>query len=103
MQVIRSGDQARFLPTRAALDAAMADGVQRLVFGHIHRHATASVGGGLAHVLPAFDAGAIGFRVDGDGLAAVRFAEGCHQLVPDVPLELLADGRCQPTRIHGGP
>ena len=71
--VIASGDQTRFLPTTAAMDAAMATGAQRLVFGHIHRHAHGQHGAGEYWVLPAFDASGIGFVVRGGQLEPVRF------------------------------
>lgn len=74
--VIRSGDQSRFLPTTAAVTSAMATGVQRLVFGHIHRFAHGHVGGGEYWVLPAFDAAAIGLRCQAGSLAPVRFRDG---------------------------
>lgn len=59
-EVIRSGDQTRFLPTSTALAAAFATGAQQLVFGHIHRFAHDRRDGRPWWVLPAFDAGAIG-------------------------------------------
>lgn len=71
--VIRSGDQSRFLPTAAALDAAFATGARRLVFGHIHRFAHGRHGGGQYWVLPAFDAASIGLQARGDALVPVRF------------------------------
>ncbi|MCR9247071.1 MAG: UDP-2,3-diacylglucosamine diphosphatase [bacterium] len=71
--VIASGDQSRFLPTRAAVDAALSTGVRRLIFGHIHRHARVELAGREVFVLPAFDAAGVGFRIDRIGLAAVRF------------------------------
>ncbi|MCA8952903.1 MAG: UDP-2,3-diacylglucosamine diphosphatase [Planctomycetes bacterium] len=75
--VIASGDQTRFLPTRAAVEAAFAIGVERLVFGHIHRQATGPFGAGRYWVLPAFDAErAVGLRVvDGD-FGPVQFQTG---------------------------
>ncbi len=54
-KVVQSGDPARFLPTEAALNAALAVGVEMLVFGHIHRLAMGLVAGGAYRVLPAFD------------------------------------------------
>ncbi|MCB9887742.1 MAG: UDP-2,3-diacylglucosamine diphosphatase [Planctomycetes bacterium] len=74
--VIASGDQSRFLPTAAAVAAAFADGVQQLVFGHIHRHATGEVGGGRYRVLPAFDQDGVGLLADDRGLRPVRFLPG---------------------------
>lgn len=74
--VIASGDQSRFLPTRSAIAAAFAAGVERLVFGHIHRHATGPFGDDDARywVLPAFDGeAAVGFRSDATGFGPVRF------------------------------
>jgi UDP-2,3-diacylglucosamine hydrolase len=78
--MIARGDQDRFLPTAAAVDAAIATGVRRLVFGHIHRHARGRHGAGEYHVLPAFDAESIvlvaadgelqPFRIDADAAAA---------------------------------
>ncbi len=73
-QVIASGDQSRFLPTRAAVDATFQTGARRLVFGHIHRLATATLPTGQeTFVLPAFDATATGYRVDRSGITPVRF------------------------------
>jgi len=76
-QVIRAGDQTRFLPSERAVAAAFATGAERLVFGHIHRHAAGSFGDGRGqrryHVLPAFDATATGLWVAADGARPVRF------------------------------
>lgn len=74
--VIATGDQSRFLPTGRAIEAAFADGVQQLVFGHIHRHAKGTVEGGCYRVLPAFDAGGVGLLASASGLAPVRFLAG---------------------------
>ncbi len=75
-KVIASGDQARFLPTAWAVDAAFIDGVQQLVFGHIHRHAAGAAGGGRYRVLPAFDQDGVGLLADAQGLRPVRFLPG---------------------------
>lgn len=70
--VIRSGDQTRFLPSAAAVDAAFATGAARLVFGHVHRFAWGRRGAGEYRVLPAFDADPIGVAVDAAGWRPVR-------------------------------
>lgn len=75
-KVVGSGDQARFLPTTAAVDAAYATGARQLVFGHIHRFAHGRHGGGEYWVLPAFDATATGLFASAKGLAPVRFLAG---------------------------
>jgi len=74
--VIASGDQTRFLPTQAAIDAAFATGVQRLVFGHIHRLAQGVHRGGEYRILPAFDEHGIGLCVRHGAMSAGRFAAG---------------------------
>ncbi len=74
--VIASGDQARFLPTQAAVGAAFATGVQRLVFGHIHRLAQGAHHGGEYRILPAFDEHGIGLRVRDGAMIAGRFGAG---------------------------
>lgn len=86
-RVVATGDQTRFLPTRQALAAAFATGVQQVVFGHIHRHAAGSFGGGCYRVLPAFDASGIGLCLAGDQLQPVRFpaAGGAPEPVPEPP------------------
>ena len=68
--VIQAGDQSRFLPTREALAAALATGVDLLVFGHIHRLAMGTVAGGSYRVLPAFDEAGVCLHA-GEGLAYV--------------------------------
>ncbi|MBL8754202.1 MAG: UDP-2,3-diacylglucosamine diphosphatase [Planctomycetes bacterium] len=73
--VIASGDQSRFLPTQAAVAAAFAVGVRRLVFGHIHRHAHGAFGDGDYWILPAFDEAGVGLRVD-TAVAPLAFAPG---------------------------
>lgn len=82
--VIQSGDQTRFLPSRRAIDAAFATGVQRLVFGHIHRHARGlaptSDGAAEYHVLPAFDVDGVGLMIGPDGWHPMRFRQ-----TPDDP------------------
>ncbi|MBL8748393.1 MAG: metallophosphoesterase [Planctomycetes bacterium] len=74
--VVRFGDQTRFLPTGAAIDAAFGTGVQRLVFGHIHRFAHGRRGAGEYWVLPAFDEAATGLLLRGGGVEPVRFSRG---------------------------
>ncbi|MFO0277608.1 MAG: hypothetical protein ACK533_10040, partial [Planctomycetota bacterium] len=74
--VIAAGDQARFLPTAAAVDAAFATGVARRVFGHIHRFSCGRRGDGAYRVLPAFDADPVGLAIDPAGWRAVRFLRG---------------------------
>ncbi len=54
-RVVSSGDQGRFLPTRAAVTQALAVGASRVVFGHIHRMAKGMAPGGESWTLPAFD------------------------------------------------
>jgi UDP-2,3-diacylglucosamine hydrolase len=85
--VIAAGDQARFLPTRAALAAAFATGVRRLVFGHIHRHAHGPFADGDYWVLPAFDTGGVGLRIDAS-VASVAFAPGSAPTRVDEPPSL---------------
>jgi len=82
--VIASGDQARFLPTRAALDAALAAGVDRVVFGHIHRLARGALATGEYLVLPAFDRAGVLWLADSDG---ERFLDGggAAPLLADAP------------------
>lgn len=81
--VIRRGDQTRFLPTAAAVDAAFATGARRLVFGHIHRFAHGRRDGGEYWVLPAFDAAATGLLARGGKLVPVRFdAAGLGEELP---------------------
>jgi UDP-2,3-diacylglucosamine hydrolase len=75
-QVIAAGDQTRFLPTAASLSAAFAIGVRRLVFGHIHRHASGSIGAGEYRVLPAFDATATGLWLESGQATSVRCVSG---------------------------
>jgi len=62
-EVIQSGDQSRFLPSKRAVAEAFGLGVDRLIFGHIHRHARGPFLDGSYHVLPAFDATAVGLIV----------------------------------------
>ncbi len=75
-QVVASGDQSRFLPTGDAVAQAFANGVERLVFGHIHRRCEGTVGGGGYRVLPAFDGTGVGLLADGEGLHWVEVAGG---------------------------
>jgi UDP-2,3-diacylglucosamine hydrolase len=77
-EVIRSGDQTRFLPSERAVAAAVADGVGRLVFGHIHRHAQGHVGAAEYRVLPAFDERSVGLVVGPGSCEPVRFASGAE-------------------------
>ena len=94
--VIAAGDQARFLPTAAAVDAAFATGVARLVFGHIHRFSSGRRGDGAYRVLPAFDADPVGIAIDPAGWRAVRFHRGGR-------LEPVADpGPCPLAERAGG-
>lgn len=82
-EVVRTGDQSRFLPTLAAVAAAFAGGAERLVFGHIHRFAHGRHAGGEYWVLPAFDEASVGLVTRGRDLVPVRFdAAG---LAGDVP------------------
>jgi UDP-2,3-diacylglucosamine hydrolase len=71
--VIHSGDQTRFLPSQRAMATAFASGAQRLVFGHIHRHARGSFGEGHYHVLPAFDVAGVGLLVTERDWLPVKF------------------------------
>ncbi|MCA8973674.1 MAG: metallophosphoesterase [Planctomycetes bacterium] len=75
-EVIAGGDQTRFLPTSSALCEALSGGVERVVFGHIHRHATVAVGGRQAFVLPAFDSTPAGYLTAAAVISAVRFDGG---------------------------
>lgn len=79
--VIHSGDQTRFLPSERAMTTAFAAGMQRLVFGHIHRHARGPFQGGVYHVLPAFDAGGVGLMVNGQGWQPMSFESGSERAV----------------------
>jgi len=72
--VIQSGDQTRFLPSKRAVAEAFGIGVERLIFGHIHRHARGGFEAGAYHVLPAFDADRVGLEVSPGGWQPVRFA-----------------------------
>ena len=84
--VIRSGDQSRFLPTTAAIASAMAVGVPRLVFGHIHRFAHGVAAGGEYWVLPAFDASAVGLRCLAGVCEPVHFGAGsCDAIAAPAP------------------
>jgi UDP-2,3-diacylglucosamine hydrolase len=74
--VIASGDQGRFLPTVAALDAVAASGARRVVFGHIHRSAHGHHGALEYRVLPAFDATGTGLSISADAVTAVAFGPG---------------------------
>ncbi|MEO6593570.1 MAG: hypothetical protein ABIP94_02320 [Planctomycetota bacterium] len=74
-KVVAGGDQARFLPTVGAVRGAFAMGVDRLVFGHIHRHAHGVHEGGDYWVLPAFDATGIGLLARDGALSAVHFQD----------------------------
>lgn len=85
-EVIRSGDQTRFLPSHRAVAAAVADGVERLVFGHIHRHAAGREGAAEYRVLPAFDERAVGLVVGPGRCQSVRF-EGAGEPAPVPPPE----------------
>jgi UDP-2,3-diacylglucosamine hydrolase len=67
-RVIRSGDQQRFDPTVAAVDAVFASGAELLVFGHIHRPSHGHHGSGEYWVLPAFDEAGICLAADADAL-----------------------------------
>lgn len=68
--VIQGGDQSRFLPPREAIAAALATGVDLLVFGHIHRLAQGRIGAASYRVLPAFDEAGVCLRAD-EGVAFV--------------------------------
>lgn len=82
--VIQRGDPQRFLPTTAAVAAAFAGGVQRLVFGHIHRSSHGRFGAGEYRVLPAFDADPLAIAVDEAGWRLVRCgADGGLAAAPD--------------------
>jgi len=74
MQVVKQGDQTRFLPPQSIVSKVLEGGVSQLVFGHVHRLAHGSLAGGQYWVLPAFDATAIGLLGDADGLRPVRIA-----------------------------
>lgn len=72
--VIQSGDQTRFLPSERAVAAAVAAGVSRLVFGHIHRHSAGRFGEAEYRVLPAFDERGVGLVVGPGRCDPVQFA-----------------------------
>ncbi len=74
--VVATGDQTRFLPSRAAVAAAFGNGAPRLVFGHIHRRAHGRLGGGEYWVLPAGDAEAIGVWLAAGEARLVRLSAG---------------------------
>lgn len=78
--VIQRGDQTRFLPTPAAFAAVLATGVDRLFFGHVHRHAH-DVAHGRWYGLPAFDAGAVGYWLHDGRVESVRCASAAGELV----------------------
>lgn len=71
-RVVQSGDPSRFLPTRSALVEALSSGSPQLIFGHIHRHASGSLGSGRYWVLPAFDSDPIVLLADAQGIAPMR-------------------------------
>lgn len=75
-RVIQAGDQTRFLPSERAVAGAVADGVGRLVFGHIHRRSAGNYGETEYLVLPAFDEHGGGLLVEPGRCAPVRFAGG---------------------------
>ncbi len=84
-QVIAGGDQQRFLPTAAAVGAAFATGIGRLVFGHIHRHSYGqNIGsdGSDYWVLPAFDATGIGLLARNGAIGSVRFLDASGRFEP---------------------
>ena len=72
--VIGSGDQGRFLPSARAVGEATRGGVERLVFGHIHRLASGSYGAVEYRVLPAFDEESVGLLIEPGRCEAVRFS-----------------------------
>lgn len=74
-RVTGSGDPARFAPTVGALAAAMATGAERLVFGHIHRHAHGPCAGGHYWILPAFDATGIGLWLQDGQVQSLQFGD----------------------------
>ena len=80
--VIANGDQTRFLPTGAAVDAALATGPARLVFGHIHRHGHGRRGPADYWVMPAFDATATGLLIGPGRAAPVRVVDAAGELEP---------------------
>ena len=73
-RVVRSGDQTRFLPSQRAVEAAFASGAQRLIFGHIHRHAAGGFGDAEYRVLPAFDERPVGLDVGPGRCVPICFA-----------------------------
>lgn len=81
--VVRRGDQTRFLPSRQAVARAFGLGIDRLVFGHIHRFSTGGFGAGRYHVLPAFDEDPLALEFGPLGAVAARsFAAGADPAVP---------------------
>lgn len=89
-KVVQQGDPERFLPPAEALCAALADGLQQVVFGHIHRAAAGSVAAGRYRVLPAFDATGGALWAGPDGWRPVRIdpAGGLAQAPEPPPLPL---------------
>lgn len=86
--VIERGDQTRFDPTTAAVQAAFATGAELLVFGHIHRPARGRSGAGAAReycVLPAFDAAGVGLAVAAGRVGFYRVDGGTVRDEPDPP------------------
>jgi hypothetical protein len=79
--VIHSGDQTRFLPSERAMATAFGVGMQRLIFGHIHRHARGPFLQGVYHVLPAFDVEGVGLVVGANDWQPMCFRSGPGQAV----------------------
>jgi UDP-2,3-diacylglucosamine hydrolase len=72
--VIQSGDQGRFLPSEKAVAATFDLGMERLIFGHIHRHSHGTFRAGQYFVLPAYDAEGVGLMVAGKACGPVQFS-----------------------------
>jgi UDP-2,3-diacylglucosamine hydrolase len=84
-EVVASGDPRRFAPTAAAVGAAFANGVDLLVFGHIHRPARGPFAAGEYCVLPAFDADGTGLFADAGELTYAQCRDRAVARQPDPP------------------
>lgn len=85
--VVATGDQSRFLPTRAAVATALDNGAPRLVFGHIHRRAHGRLAGGEYWVLPAGDAESTGLWLAPGEARLVRLSAGGELAAEPAPPE----------------
>ena len=97
--VIQSGDQTRFLPSARAVATAFAIGVERLIFGHIHRHARGSFAGGHYHVLPAFDDASVGLMVRDGEWQPVRFCASNADASAEAVAEAVAEASAEAVAV----